>query len=197
MKTEILNSIHKNFENCISIVTSLCESEIEKIFLLKIIDYIMNRPDRYSLGFIIVPTDTETIEEQEFMTSPYNFQMPDDYGYMCGLRINYLFTHTYIEIFPQKTKEFCNPENALQKIKYRLDFGIYKYSYSNPNEPIRKYCIECDGFDFHNTPIHIKRDNLRMRNLLLLEDYTTIRYLGTEIHNWTQGEIGLFIWNLR
>ncbi|MCE7864997.1 MAG: hypothetical protein DYG99_15780 [Bacteroidetes bacterium CHB5] len=193
MKDQLLNSIHKTFENSLGLVVNICESEIEKLFLLKIVDYAIKRPDRYSIGFILWETDTETVDGKDVITSPVNYQMPDDFGYLCGLRISNLFEQTYFEIFPQKKEEFGDPYEILRTIKYRLDFGVYKYSKHNSESPSKKYCIECDGFDYHNTKDQIKRDNERVRNLLMLKSFTTIRYLGTEIHNWTEDDVGLFI----
>jgi hypothetical protein len=196
MKHQLTKSINKSFERSIQLITDICESEIEKIFLLKIIDHILKRPDRYSLSFILVETDTKTINGIEVTTSKANFQMPDDFGYLCGVRMNNFISQTFVEIFPQKQVEFENPDNILHTINYRLDFGVYKYNNIDPKTIIKKYCIECDGFEFHNTKEQLKKDNERMRNLLLRHNYTTLRYLGTEIHNWDDSGVGTFIWNL-
>lgn len=196
MKTQLTNSIQQTFEKSLQLVTNICESEIEKIFLLKVFDYILKRPDRYSFSFILKEIDTEEINGVEAIFAKANFQMPDNFGYLCGIQINNLIKSTFVEIFPQQNIEFPNPDNCLQNIKYRLDFGIYKYLISNPKEVVKKYCVECDGFEFHNTKGQIKKDNERARNLLFVHEYTTLRYLGTEIFNWDEREIGEFIWNL-
>ena len=195
MKYQLTKSISKSFEKSIQLIIDICESEIEKIFLLKIINNILKRPDRYSLSFILVESETKIVNGIE-VVSKVNFQMPDSFGYLCGVRINNFISKTFVEIFPQKIVEFENPDNILHIMSYRLDFGIYKYNSIDPKTIIKKYCIECDGFEFHNTKEQIKKDNERVRNLLLQHSYTTLRYLGTEIHNWDENEVGRFIWNL-
>jgi hypothetical protein len=195
MINQLQKSIQLSFEKSIKLIVEICESEIEKIFLLKIIDYVINRPDRYSIGFILKGSDTNMINGLEVVTSPANYQMPDDFGYLCGLRIIYLQDNKTIEIFPQLKVKFENPSNFSQPINYRIDFAIYKLE-GDSNTITRKYCVECDGFDFHNTKDQIKKDNERMRNLMLLNEISTIRYLGTEIYNWKDDNIGLFLFNL-
>ncbi len=196
MKEQLTNSIQQSFEKSIQLVLDICESEIEKIFILKILDYILKRPDGYSLGFVFKEPETEIINGEEVITSEVNFTMPDYFGYLCGFRINDLVKDIFFEIFPQKKESFFDSGEILKEVSYRLDFAIFKYSNFDSKEILKKYCIECDGFDFHNTKDQIKNDNNRIRNLLLRNGYTTIRYLGTEIYNWKESEIGLFIWNL-
>lgn len=196
MVNQLTNSIEKTFAKSIQLLKEICESEIEKIFLLKIIDHILKRPDRYRFGFIFEDTDTEIINGVEVITSKTNYQLPDGFGCLSGLKIDILIQKTQLEIFPQKKIEFYNPDNVLQTIKYRLDFGIYKYSVDKPNENIKNYCIECDGFDFHNTKNQLLKDNHRARNLLLKNGFTTIRYLGTEVYNLADSDVGRLLFNL-
>jgi hypothetical protein len=196
MKDQLTKSILDSFEHCLKLVTGICESEIEKIFLLKIIDHVQKRADRYGLSFIITEALTGFVNGDEVITSSVNYQMEGDFGYICGIRITNFINQTNIEIFPQKKVEFMNPENIMHNIRYRLDFGIYKYNFNETENKIKKYCVECDGYDFHSTKDQIKRDNERMRNLLLQNGFITLRYLGTEIHNWDDVGIGNFIWNL-
>ncbi len=86
------------------------------------------------------------------------------------------------------------PEYSI--IKYRLDFGIDKYTNEVPAKISKKYGIECDGYEYHSTKDQLIKDNKRSRNLLLLNGITTTRYLGTEIFNFTENDIGEFLWNL-
>ena len=196
MKDQLIKSIQQSFEKSIQLIISICESEIEKIFILKLINYVLKRPDRYNLGFLLLETETKIVGGKEVTTSEVNFQMPDGFGYLCGLRINNLISQTFIDIFPQHKETFIKGGKMLQTINYRLDFAVFKYSILNPKQILKKYCIECDGYDFHSSKDQIKSDNNRIRDLLLRHDYTTMRYLGTEIYNWEESEIGLFIWNL-
>jgi len=45
---------------------------------------------------------------------------------------------------------------------------------------IKKYCVECDGFDFHNTKDQIKKDNERASNLLFVPRGQIFRIVSTQ-----------------
>jgi len=57
---------------------------------------------------------------------------------------------------------------------------ICKYLISNSKEMIKKYCVECDGFDFHNTKDQIKKDNERASNLLFVPRGQIFRIVSTQ-----------------
>ncbi len=192
----LLESIKKRFQDNIQLIVDICESEIERIFLLKIVDYTLKRPDCLSISFVLKETLTNTINGRDVIVSDVNYFTPSWFGFLCGFRITNSITNTYIEIFPQEKIEYPKHDNILETVKYRLDFGIYKYSEGDSKTILKKYCVECDGFEYHNTKEQIKKDNQRMRNILLIQDYTTLRYLGTEIINLDENSIGLFLWNL-
>jgi hypothetical protein len=196
MKSDLHKSIEKEFAKQIQIVIDLCESEIEKLFILKIISYIQKRPDRYNWGFIIEDVETKIIKDEEVWSSKVNSKLPETAVYLCGIRIYNLIYHTHLEIYPQQDVEFQHIDNFLKTTTYRLDFGVYKFDSTKPKEIIKKYCIECDGFEFHSSKNQLKKDNERMRNILLRHNYTSLRYLGTEIFNMSDQEIGYFVWNL-
>lgn len=193
MKKKLEKSIYNSFEKYIKLLLEICESEIEKIFLLKIIDYILKWPDTFNLSFIIKESLTETIGGKNIITSKVNLQMPGDFGHLCGIKITY-FNDIIIEIFPQHAIEI--EIGYYEKFKYRLDFGIFKYDKTNLEKPIKKYCVECDGYEYHSTKENIKKDNKRARNILLSQDFATLRFLGTEIYNWDENDIGYFIFNI-
>ena len=192
----LIDSIRNRFHQNLQLVVDICESEIERIFLLKVVDYILKRPDAFSIGFILKETLTDRINGRDCIVSDMNFTTPSWFGYLCGVRINNLITNTYIEIFPQEKVEYRNHENFHETVKYSLDFGMYKYKQGDCTNILKKYCVECDGYDFHNTREQISRDNRRMRNILLIQEYTTLRYLGTEIVNLDDNSIGMLLWNL-
>lgn len=54
---------------------------------------------------------------------------------------------------------------------------------------IKKFCIECDGYEYHSSQEKISNDNSRDMLLITEGDFHTIRYLGTQINRMNTGEI--------
>jgi hypothetical protein len=197
LQDKLNKSINNTFQKSISIICKICESEIEKIFLLKIIDYVLKRHHSYSLSFIYTGEDElELLNGIETTSERVNYIYDGGFGRLNGIRIHNINNTFYIDIIPQKEIEFHGWNSINDKIKYRLDFGVYKYSTNNSDEVLKKYCIECDGYDFHSSKVQIKKDNTRMLDLLLRDDYNTIRYLGTTIFNMDENEIGKLLFKL-
>lgn len=196
MIDRLRKSIEYSFHNSIELLIEICESEIEQIFLLKIIDFVAKRFDDYSLGFIVEETDTIEIEDKGYINAKVNYNSPGGFGYLCGLSIKHISSPSIIEIYPQKEVSVPNPDNLSHIFKYRLDFGIFKYQNSVSKVLVSKYCIECDGHEFHSTKDQIKKDNKRMRQLLLQEGYSSIRYSGSEVFNMSENDIGMFLMGL-
>ena len=117
MVNQLTESIEQSFAKSVKLLVSLCESEIEKIFLLKVLDYVLKRPKEFSVGFIFIDTDTETIDGVEYIDIK-NSQLQGLLGFLGGLRINNLIKKTYLEIYPQKEIEYCSPDNIFQIIDY-------------------------------------------------------------------------------
>ena len=191
MTGNLIQSILYTYEKNISILLDICESEIERIFLLKVIDYIVKRPDRYKLSFIFEEVETFKVDGKDCVSDKVNIQLPNNFGRISGIKIDdYFLGEHNIEIFPQKEIKFY--EDNFREVNYRLDFGVFVYDRGS-NNLIRKICIECDGYEFHSEKHQITRDNEREMNLSFEENYQTIRYLGTQIVNFEDKNIGYLI----
>lgn len=196
MTNEVLKRTAEQFKKNIETVLDLCESEIEKIFISKIIEYVVNRPMDFAIGFIIDYPDTDEIDGKLYYKEEINYYSKGSGvcpARLYGIKIFDFILNNYIDIFPQRIRESCAFSGELGSKQYRLDFGIYKYKFSEPNIIVKKFCVECDGFEFHNSKEAIKNDNTRMKSLLLLDGYITIRYLGTEIYHMNDGDIGYLL----
>jgi hypothetical protein len=178
MSETLLGTITSTFTKLIDTLLSLCDpqSEIERVFLLKIVDYCFRRQDRFSLRFII-----DAAAEGDI-----NIGFPDNVGRLLGISITQFELGSTIEIYPQFNIVSNDEDRRLFDKSYRLDFAFFVYG---PNGALRKYCVECDGFNYHRTVEQIKGDNTRSRQLTV-KDFRTIRYLGTEIFRMEDSDIG-------
>ncbi len=196
MKDDIYKSILSSFKEYFDALLGHCESEIEKIFLSNLFKYLLTRPDRFEISFIVDFIDIKERDNKYIPTASPNISMADDVGHLTGFRYTNRISNYRYDVFPQKVIRLPNPDNFLKKISYRLDFGIYKYTLTEPCELIKKYCIECDGFEYHNKIEDIKRDNQRSRDILFINGFTTIRFLGTEIYHHRDEDIGKIVMGL-
>ena len=180
----------------------LCESPIEIELLLKIIDYVLvnsissvSSDEEYYCYNLTFLYDCNLILERigENNTSNIELRDPDKEvleSVFRGIRIDYSgyyekeFTR-YIEILPQKKFYYTEDDEVyglpIVKKEFRLDFGVFLKNYKT-DEVIKKFCIECDGYEYHSQQDRMIRDNERTRKLIT-EDYHTIRYLGKVINN--------------
>lgn len=191
MVDQILNSISKTINANLQLLKELCESEIEKIFLLKVLDYCVKRCDQYEISFIVKETEIKNNE----IVSQVNYQGNGNFGFLCGVKIKHIDFNRCIKLYPQYILYINNPDNALFQLSYRLDFAlIVETQKSGGLQKI--YCIECDGHDYHNTKDQISKDNKRSQNLILLNNFTVLRYSGTQIYNMKDSEIGQLLSNV-
>jgi hypothetical protein len=187
----MLNSYNSKLEKKIEKTIELCESPIEIELLLKIIDYVLvnsissvssdEKDYCYNLIFLY-ECNLIRIRIGENNTSEIELRDPDkeeSETIFRGIRIDYSgfyekeFTR-YIEILPQK--KFYYTENdevyglPIVNKEFRLDFGVILKNYKT-DEVIKKFCIECDGYEYHSQQDRMIRDNQRTRKLLTEGDY--------------------------
>jgi Protein of unknown function (DUF559) len=180
---EVLDSIFATHRQILKTLVGLCDpkSEIEKLFLLKIYDYCYRRQDRCLISYLI-DNDTETP----------NISFPDLWGFLSGVKLVDTYFNIAIEILPQYEPFTPNEIEAYEiERAYRLDFAFMVYSVTTPQN-IRRFCIECDGFEYHRTSDQLKSDHARSRQLNI-KGYQTLRFLGTEIFNLTDNGVGRFL----
>lgn len=181
----------------------LCETPIEIDLFLKIMDFVVkpsffyNSDEELKCYKLTILRDINFDENGE---KKYSDMEWGEYKYL-GIRIDYSgyyekeFTR-YIEIKPQY-KFYYKIEDETYGLpiidkEFRLDFGIILKDYKT-DRIIKKFCIECDGFEYHSTQEKIIRDNKRDRKLLDEGEFHTIRYLGKEINEMKNEDIDILL----
>ena len=199
------NIIEKELEKLIE----LCESPIEIELLIKIIDYILTdsifyNSEEESKGYkLTILRDWNQpkghIGEEE-ITVEYKYPdiEPMEFKYF-GIRIDYSGHYEkefsrYIEIKPQQKFYYEDIDNYPSNIKryFRLDFGVFLKDYKT-DKLIKKFCIECDGYEYHSKQEKRIQDNQRTLKLLSEGDYHTLRFLGREISDMNSKDIELLL----
>lgn len=205
----MLNTYNSKLDEKIEKTIELCESPIEIELLLKIIDFVLvnsisslssdEKDYCYNLTFLY-DCNWISIRIGEKNTSNIKLRDPNKEEFEIiyeGIRIDYSGYYEkefsrYIEIIPQKKFSYMEDDeiNGLPIVKkeFRLDFGVFLKNYKT-DEIIKKFCVECDGYEYHSKEDRMIRDNERTRKLLTEGDYHTIRYLGKEINDMKSEEI--------
>jgi hypothetical protein len=188
----MLNRYYTELEKEIKKTINLCDnnSPIEKQFLLKIIDFVLRKSisgDFYS--FRQNYKLTSILEVVNKYGETYDFEDESEESYdRYFIRIFYSGYNEnefkrYIDIKPQFKVFYIDKRLNVEKY-FILDFGVFLYKKGWEKDILRKFCIECDGYEFHSKKDHIIKDNKRSRKLLEKEnDFTTIRFLGREIND--------------
>ena len=191
----MLNRYYSELEKKIQETIDLCDknSPIEKEFLLKIIDFVLrnstNNQSIFGQNYILI-FDCEFVNNDGEVKSPISevevlYKKPFIKVEYCGFQEQKF--NRFIEIKPQF--KVYNKSNSNKF--FLLDFGVFLYKKGNnqfEKELIKKFCVECDGYEFHSEKEHIIKDNIRNRKILE-QDFHTIRYLGREINNLTDDDI--------
>jgi very-short-patch-repair endonuclease len=199
-----ISKIHDITSKYINKYLDLCETEIEKIFLVNLFQYFFE--EKFSLKTNHYEyADSEFIPFDDFY--PY-FEYEDDYSFANHLAGVVMTEKSEIvrhkltlkntkhqseedDIFVSERKEIKAlkkytfiPQYTLmvEEKNYRLDFALL-YEKTLNNELIKevKIAIECDGHDFHSTKEQIRKDSLRTRKLMS-HGWKVIRYTGSEIY---------------
>ncbi|WP_297511693.1 hypothetical protein [Flavobacterium sp.] len=193
----MLSHYYSKLENKINEVIELCESPIEKQFLLKIIEYVLinsvNDMSVFSQNYKLTFSYDKLNNKGDFLFDDEgNYQSDNDFNSSFKYRFEkkYLIIYysgfgfnkytKFIKIKPQHKVHYLEQEDTTKKKHFILDFGIFLF---NKTKLVRTFCIECDGYEFHSTKEHLTKDNKRSRKLLEKEnDFTTIRFIGREIN---------------
>lgn len=169
-KTELIfRDITREFESRINALINICESPIEEYFLINIFKYFYSQ-SLMSLKFeFLVHEVNDPFDLKTKVFDPFNYQEEDIniFGFVYGIQIR-VSTDTVYKIIPQ-----------FKHNNYRLDFAIF---IEKPGSLV-KFCVECDGHDFHKTKVQNLSDSKRTRDLLK-DGWTTLRYTGSELFHW-------------
>ena len=171
---KVLILIRKKIETYLE----LCESPIEKMFLINYFEIIFD--SQTAKWFNFKPNN-------KIKTGPYfQYEENEEFGkfYPTGLRwyeinnikIRLLVDPLEYELYPQ-----YEIRDDLNKIKYRIDFALL-YPRCDGNEDKIKVAIECDGHEFHErTKEQAKRDKEKDR-FLQSKGWLVARFTGSEIY---------------
>jgi very-short-patch-repair endonuclease len=175
--------VEQRIDRVISLVHSkiktyleLCESPIEKMFLLNYFETIFDSMTAswFSYG----------LTEQNKPFFQYPDPIEDDKYYPDGLkwyepnniRARRAISSHLIELYPQYE---IKDDNG--KVKYRIDFAIF-YPRTDEGLDKIKIAIECDGHDFHEkTKEQAQRDKEKDR-FLQSKGWLIARFTGSEIY---------------
>lgn len=195
LKEDILNEFRTFMDDLLSI----CESEIERQFLLFFIKYIFK--DIYSLtpfsptGFmdkdsfdewcitsikrIWEEVDRSKLSQEEineYLDKGYNFH---ELSLVKTIGIEFKDEHffdncfTIYKIIPQFKVDL--------KRSLRLDFALFAFHHGDDgNVTESKIAIECDGFEYHSTKDQLTNDNQKNR-ILQFDNWKIYRMSGSEI----------------
>lgn len=186
----MLGLYYSKLKNEIEKVVELCDSPIEKQLLLKIIEFVLIKSIstlnhiQHGQNFKLYVMD-EWVDKNGVI---WDLDKPlEEIIVKHFIRIYYSGYSEkgfdrFIDIKPQHKIFYSENKKSINERYYILDFGVFLKE-SRTEKLIRKFCIECDGYEFHSEKEHIIKDNKRSRKLLDKDsDFTTIRYLGREIN---------------
>jgi very-short-patch-repair endonuclease len=184
-----ISKIHDNTSNYIKEYLKLCETEIEKIFLVNLFQYFFE--EKFSLKtYHYEYYNPEFIEFDDF--HPY-FEYENEHTFDCNLAGVVMterkekITHTIKsewekEITLKKYTFIPQYKLVIADNNYRLDFAlIYEIFINDELKKEVKIAIECDGHDFHSSKEQIRKDSMRTRKLMS-QGWRVIRYSGSEIY---------------
>lgn len=164
----ILGNITQEVEKRFNALIDICESPIEEYFLITLCEYFYSQ-SLMSLRFnFLVRWINDPFSPMTKNVEPFNYQERgiNVFGFIYGIQIG--IGELEYKIIPQY------PHN-----NHRLDFAIF---IERPGQTI-KFCIECDGHEFHKTKHQNLKDSERSR-VLAKDGWTTLRYTGSELFKW-------------
>lgn len=173
LKIEFLNSWGKRIDRLLS----LCESPIEKIFLMGLIEYYNRDIGNCRIEFLAREADMECDEEgyPTKILEIVDFESLGLFYTLIGLRLGW--EDERYEIFPQyRIQHFRDYE-------YRVDFAVFAYNKRSRDKGINQYVVECDGYDYHYKNVDlVNKDHLRANNLMR-DGWKVIRFTGNALNN--------------
>lgn len=208
LKKNIICQKSNSFEFKLNDVLSICESEIETLFLLELFNYFENFEKKiYDTGlyadidFILSEIDPyepgiNILERQDLINkiNKYKFQKEGPFYYKyIGFRVNKNstelvnvndladesnFFYLQFEVIPQF-------EVVTENGNKRIDIAIIANKcdpYTNRIIETKKIALECDGFDYHSKPEQYRKDKERERYLKSVGWTDVLRYSGSEIY---------------
>jgi very-short-patch-repair endonuclease len=163
IKDKLIDFYNKRLESFLG----LCESEIEKLFLLNFI-YYWELQFSFNHDGLVYQYDApyEYKETRPILANGVRLgNSPNSVKMIFGLDEEIILTPQY--------------EVKLQNKKYRLDFLL---EIKSKNKPTVKVCIECDGYDYHYKNVQkVNTDNERTGQLMK-NGFYVVRLTGSQIN---------------
>lgn len=203
-----VSDITKDFESKISEVLSNCDSPIEKVFLIMLLNKALTLVDASNFEFGLdddTPDDdyitNVSKKRTELHWAKYTFPH-EAYGGVW----NYRYSSFKIPL-PYAIPLLGEAERKRTQIGRELiitpqymcsDDGIYfidigivlesKYDFEPITVSDKKIAIECDGHEYHSSKEQITKDNIRARKLTRA-GWSVLRFSGSEIYEDSQNEL--------
>ena len=199
-----VSKITESYESKISEVLSNCDSPIEKVFLIMLLNKALTLDsDEFEFGaedhrpWGLTLLDSEKITE--IIRKKFDFPH-DAYGAWRYRYSSFRITLPFM-LESSEEKERTQIEKALvitpqytlfdEGAVYFIDIGVTIESRYDA-EPIliedKKIAIECDGHEYHSSKDQITRDNMRARKLTKA-GWSVLRFSGSEIYADSQNEL--------
>jgi very-short-patch-repair endonuclease len=205
----LIRKLEKNKTSGINDLITLTESPIEKIFLLCILNfveesiknefisrigingysYINNaKPENDYHDNSVVGLKLISVGTGVSVNYPNGIPMAD--GSFSKTSNNPLRRKATIQrsessnhfSYIQELLFFPQYQVQVNKRDFRIDFAFLLYeSINHESKLMKKLAVECDGYNYHSSHTHFKRDRERAR-LLQKDDWTIIRYSGSDIN---------------
>jgi hypothetical protein len=199
---EIQSSILNDFTFKMNEVLSFCDSQIEKLFILKLFYYFKTHKEsldwmnEYEIEFIedyIFLQDYSCDNDKKFLKeliAKYSYRNNSScYLKYNGLRIKENFSEPGSSVF-RKFEVFPNSNTIIDGKKYILDIAIIMYRIKDQEViETKRIALECDGYDYHSSPIQKRNDDIRTRKLKQKGWREVLRYSGTEIYHLKDANI--------
>jgi len=194
--------ISKTYEEKLEDLMSLCDSEIEKLMLMNLLNYLDSF--RIHEGFIKNYSDVSLITEvtdPPFESSPEEFNVwkrkVENYKYKArgGQFEKTIGFKAKSQLFKFDPDSKTLPEFRIFEIypqydvligrqHYKIDIAIIMHRLSGDEVvETRRIGIECDGYEYHHTREQITNDERRKRQLKRAGWRDVLRYSGSEIFN--------------
>lgn len=186
---ERLKIIHSVTENYIQKYLELCESEIEKLFILNLFIYFFSKKfehhekDNLKIVFDDFRPHYED-KEYSFDLDLIGVTMMEiamgRSGFEDGKPFHerYSYEYTFIPQFQVFIENSC----------FRIDIAlVYKKLNHGVIEKEVRVAIVCDGYDFHNKKEQVIKDSIITKRLMA-NGWKVIRYTGSEIYRTKESD---------